>query len=124
MTLQHPKKNGAFVAEYQPITNPIIINDSLKITIEEAWIEHYWVYCDTPGGVFLVSDVYHFCINTKKEDLNGFEKDWSIGIDFDKNMRGSSEESLIGTLILCRVILYTILYRRENRFEREEISRY
>lgn len=68
----------------------------MKLTIKEAWVEHYWVYSDTPSGVFIVSDVYHFCINTKKEDLNGFEKDWSIGIDFDKNMRGSSEESLIG----------------------------
>ena len=37
-------KRKVFIAEYTTLPNPYIINDSLNITVREAWLEKRWAY--------------------------------------------------------------------------------
>lgn len=90
------KIRGVFIAEYRPPLNPIKINDTIKITVREAWIEHKWVYTKDRNGAHIINGKYQLCINTLEQDIAGVDFDWSIGIDFEKNMRSSGKNSLIG----------------------------
>lgn len=93
-TISDSKDKGIFICEYKPLTNPLKINDTIKLDIEEAWLESQWRY-SKENGIY-VSDDYQLCINIKPEKhIEDLGLSWSIGIDFVLNMRTSSETSLI-----------------------------
>jgi len=93
-TIADSKDKGIFICEYKPLTNPLKINDTIKLDIEEAWLESQWRYSKENG--MYVSDDYQLCINVKPEKhLEDLGFGWSIGIDFELNMRTSSKTSLI-----------------------------
>jgi hypothetical protein len=93
-TIADSKDKGIFICEYKPLTNPLKINDTIKLDIEEAWLESQWRYSKENG--MYVSDDYQLCINVKPEKhLEDLGFGWSIGIDFALNMRTSGETSLI-----------------------------
>ncbi len=88
------KEKGIFICEYIPMTNPLKINDTIKLEIDEAWLESQWQY--SPKYGMYVSDDYQLCISVKPEKhLEDLNLGWSIGIDFALNMRLSSNTSLI-----------------------------
>ena len=93
-TVADSKDKGIFICEYKSLTNPLKINDTIKLDIEEAWLESQWQYSKKNG--MHVSDDYQLCINVKPEKhLEDLNLGWSIGIDFALNMRLSSKTSLI-----------------------------
>src|ERR1700744_3162689 len=89
------KMRGVFVARYAGFPNPMKINDTLSIRVNEAWLESKWLHTEDKEGAFII-DGYQLCINTNEKDIQNVTFDWNIGIDFDKNMRTSSRNSLIG----------------------------
>lgn len=91
------KGRGVFVAEYTVVPNPYIINDSLRITVTEAWLERQWAYSKIPDKV-IEMDGFQLCINTKESDLKDISFNWVIGLSGDKYLRESSETSLISDL--------------------------
>ncbi len=100
-SISESKKYGVFISEYRPLKNPIKINDTLKITVHEAWLEKTWAYSndfDNPDFNDSLDTEWQFCITTEEEDIKGLNSDWSIGIEFDryKSMISSGHNSLIG----------------------------
>lgn len=91
------KKRGVFIKEYTTYTNPYKINDTLQITVIEAWLETSW-YHGTNNDETIITGKPHFqlCINSIEKDLVGTTFDWTIGIDVHKNLRTSSKSSLLG----------------------------
>lgn len=94
--IEESKKRHVFLAEYMPLSNPMKINDTLQITVKEAWLECQWFYDKKKYGANIIKDRYQLCINTNENDLKGVCFNWTIGINFDKNIRSSSKNSLVG----------------------------
>ncbi|MDP3146049.1 MAG: hypothetical protein Q8T03_13285 [Bacteroidota bacterium] len=88
------KDRGVFICEYMAPENPYHINDSIILTIKEAWIEKRWKYSKNNSSV--IWEGYQLCINTEPEKhLEDLGFGWSIGVDYERNMRTSSATSLI-----------------------------
>lgn len=93
--IKESKKRDIFVCEYSVTENPFKINDSLKITIKEAWLEKHWRYSE---NIYKSTsyDGYQLMINSTEKDLVGVCFDWSIGVDFDMYLRSCSKDGLMG----------------------------
>mgnify|MGYP003449199467 FL=1 len=91
------KRRGVFISEYFVNPNPYKINDTLKITIKEAWLEKQWTYGKHEDQTLLFQpENYQLCINTTEEDIKTMNSNWTIGLNGDKYMRMSSLNSLLG----------------------------
>jgi hypothetical protein len=96
--IEDSKNRGVFIAEYKTLTNPYKINDTLQLTINEAWIETKWIHTSDPKGASSLGDSYQLCINTIKHDLKNLTITWYIGISAERYLRLSSNNSLMGDL--------------------------
>lgn len=95
--IKESKKRNVFISEYTCSPNPYKINDTLQITIKEAWVEHRWFHSLKEEETLIDTDGdYQLCINTNEKDLIGVCFDWTVGVDFYKNLRLSSKNSLLG----------------------------
>lgn len=96
--IQESKRRGVFISEYTIQLNPYKINDSLDITIEEAWLEKQWAYGKHEDETKLYpTEEYQLCINSTEKDVKKYlYLDFTIGVESDKYMRSSSKESLVG----------------------------
>lgn len=93
--IKESKNRGVFICEYMPLNNPYRINDSISLTIEEAWVERNWKYSENNNET-VVMEEFQVCVNTYEKDIAGICFDWSIGINGDLYLRSSSKNSLIG----------------------------
>jgi hypothetical protein len=95
--MKDSKKRGVFIAEYKVYPNPYKINDTLQITVKEAWLEKRWMHGKNEEETLLFQpENYQLCINTVEEDVKNMYFDWTIGINGDKYIRSSNESSLVG----------------------------
>ena len=94
--IEESKDRGVFICEYTPLMNPYKINDTIILKIDEAWIEKKWKFPKNVNQTVVESE-YQLCINIAPEKhIENLGIEWSIGVDYDKNMRISSLTSLIG----------------------------
>jgi hypothetical protein len=93
-SIESSKSRGVFVQEYSVNPNPYKINDTLKITVKEAWIEKKWVYSRDPNEI-IMKDGFQLCVKSSENDLEGIDFTWTIGISGDKYVRASGKSSLI-----------------------------
>jgi hypothetical protein len=91
------KKRGVFVNEYTTVPNPNRINDSISLTVFEAWVEKKWYHSNKENEA-IVNSGYQLCVNTSERDIVGINVGWSIGIDDVKYMHPSGPNSLMGAL--------------------------
>lgn len=87
------KDKGVYVSEYRSITNPVVINDTLKVHVKNVWLEKQWKYDDDLKPK--VSEGYQMILKSDKEDLKGFTVYWTIGIDFNKYWRFCSANNIM-----------------------------
>lgn len=93
--ISEAKKRGIFISEYTAHPNPCKLNDSLQLTIKEAWIENKWAY--GKDNQTIIDEGYQLCINTTEADENKIDNAGGIfGVDFDHNLRLSGDDSFIG----------------------------
>lgn len=90
--IKESMKREIFMQEYIVSPNPFRINDSLSITVHEAWLEQQW-FRQRNGGAWATYN-FQLCINTEENDLMGLDFDWTIGVD-KSALRKSSKNSLI-----------------------------
>jgi hypothetical protein len=91
------KKRGVFISEYVVNPNPYKINDSLQITVKEAWLERRWRYGKNEDETLTFPpENYQLCINTVEEDIKNAASKWTIGLNGDKYIRTSGRNSLMG----------------------------
>ena len=83
--IKDSKKRNVFISEYIVNPNPYKINDTLQITVKEAWLEKQWIYGKKEIETLLFeSENYQLCINTIEEDIKGICSKWTIGLNGDK----------------------------------------
>jgi len=108
--IKDSKARDVFVQEYTVYPNPYRINDTLQITVNEAWVEHSWRYSTEGEGAKIEKDGYQLCINTNESDLKGISFDWTIGVNTNRYLHQSSCCSLMGDLkeVPNDTITYTV----------------
>ena len=88
---------GVYVKEYTVSPNPYKINDSLQITVKEAWLEHQWRHTNIEEGTSIEPGGYQLCVISTEKDLKGMMgSKWSIGITEKKYLHLTSRFSLGG----------------------------
>lgn len=97
-SIDESKKRGVFVQEYMSSSTPYRINDTLQVTVKEAWIERQWAHSQDLNQTIIV-DGYQLCIKSVEADLQGIDFKWTIGINGDKYIRRSSKSALISDFV-------------------------
>ncbi|HET6227970.1 MAG TPA: hypothetical protein VFF27_16925 [Bacteroidia bacterium] len=71
MNINESKRRHAFIAKYEVSPNPYKINDSIRITVKEAWLEKHWAYGKNENEtIFYPKEKYQLCINTMEKIFN------------------------------------------------------
>lgn len=96
--IDESKNRGVFVQEYMSSSTPYKINDTLQVTVKEAWIERQWAHSQDPNQTISV-DGYQLCIKSVEADLQGIDFKWTIGINGDKYIRRSGKSALISDFV-------------------------
>ena len=95
-TIKDSKEKGVFIKEYYPSVNPIIVNDTIKFEITEAWLEKVWMYTGRFNKPSVKSG-YQIRINTSDELPKRFDFAWSIGADYGGlYLRSCNKDCLVG----------------------------
>ncbi len=93
--ISEAKKRGVFIGEYTVSPNPYMLNDSLQLTIKQAWVEQHWGY--GANNSTIASAGYQLCINTTEADETAIETaDAHFGISADLYLRERSNASYLG----------------------------
>jgi hypothetical protein len=108
------KKNGSFIAEYITPSNPYKINDSLKVSIKEAWLEKDCFYDGKSNIVSIQPQGYKLLINGKENDLKGEGIYWRILTKDNRYFYGENGIPIIQDF--DSPLGDTLEYRVENNF--------
>jgi len=77
-----------FIQEYKSLQNPSIINDSLSVYVESAWLESVWRYAgkEAQDAEIEKDSSCQLIIISNDESLKGFNENWQIEkLDFSKD---------------------------------------
>jgi hypothetical protein len=96
INIAESKKRGVFISEYVANPNPYKINDTLQITVKEAWLEKRWKRSKSGETLLFPPEDYQLCIHSVEKDMKNICSKWTIGLYGDKYIRTSSRSSLIG----------------------------
>ncbi len=79
-SFQESIENNIFINEYKPITNPTIINDTLSILVQSAWLENRWRYAGKEAEIAEIIDdnSCQMKIITNSEGIKGYNTNWQI----------------------------------------------
>jgi len=92
--IEESLRRNVFICEYIPLKNPVIINDSIKIAVKSAWLEKQWMHIKDYNSTKTI-DGYQLIIMTEEKIKEGYDKIWTIGVDFEKNIRTCGLDCLI-----------------------------
>ncbi len=87
-------ENELFVADYEVVRNPYVINDSLSLDIKRAWLEKQWKYGEN-SSIIIIKNKYQLIVETNEGLTEEYSFDWTIGIDAKKYFRSASDNDLI-----------------------------
>ena len=88
---------GVFIQAYQPIRNPVFINDTIDFQVKEAWVEKSWDY----GKIENITDVqdgYQLCMNSSERSVTKYGELWTFENSFTESLRVTDIRSLMGDL--------------------------
>ncbi|MEP7220362.1 MAG: hypothetical protein ABI876_15670 [Bacteroidota bacterium] len=100
------KRRGVFVASYLPDTNPCQVNDSIRIMVKDAWLEHVWAYGEDLQDTYIftpyqASDaVFQLVVISRRSDLKDMTETWTIGNNAKDRFRfhNSLRNSMVASL--------------------------
>ena len=90
--IRDSKKRDIFIREYQGLTNPVIINDTLSIYITSAWLERQWRYSDDYTSY---EDGYQLIVETKEKIGKDYSFDWLIGTESKRHFGSCGENCIV-----------------------------
>jgi hypothetical protein len=93
-TIDDSKERNVFIDEYKPLTNLVIVNDSIKFRVERVWLENCWRFADNASKSNKIEG-YQMILQSNKNDLLEFTIKWTIGIDSKKYWRFCSANNII-----------------------------
>ena len=85
-SIEESKKREVYVCDYKSPKNPLIINDTLKIEVTEAWVEKKWAYDSNPNDAIILNG-YQLIVHTADKLDEDFTFSWRIGVDFNRYFR-------------------------------------
>lgn len=95
------RSKGVFIAKYESDNEVIKINDTITLTIKEAWVEKKWNYGSYGyGKISLNMDTafgggYQMVIDFKEKIPGHYGFNWCIGDGFERYLRSCSDYCLI-----------------------------
>jgi hypothetical protein len=92
--IKESKSKGVFLCEYIPETNPLVLNDSIRLDIKEAWIENTWTYASY-SKISTSPERCQLIILTNNTLAEGYADTWAIGVDFDRYIRPCGYDCLM-----------------------------
>ena len=92
--IKESKRREVFICEYEASPNPYVINDSLQIFVKTAWLEKRWQYPKNNYETIPI-DGFQLVIETNEENLKGYDKTWSIGLDAERYIRTCDKNCLM-----------------------------
>lgn len=96
--IKDSKNNGLIVRKIIESPKVFVFSDTLKLIVEEAWIEKLWTHeCYKKIKSFenFRGYKYQLCVNTTKESLVGYGEYWEVGNSKVETFRFSSDKSLV-----------------------------
>lgn len=93
-TIDDSKERKVFINEYKPLTNFIIVNDSIKFGVGKVWLENCWRYAHDASKSDKIEG-YQMILISNENDLSGFTIKWTIGIDSKKYWRFCSSNNIM-----------------------------
>ena len=120
-SIDESKTENVFVQEYTMISSPII-NDSIKLSVKEAWVENIWQYHNRTE-VLSIPGSYQLVIIFNEPLLDGYDNSWSIGNSFEQSLRPCSYDCIMtdidslssGDTLTWAVVTGRILKTSKNR---------
>ena len=92
--IEESKKRHVYINEYRCNLNPYIINDSLRINVERAWVEKHWAYGHHASET-IHRGGYQLIIKTVNTNLNNYNITWTIGLYGNHYIRGCGRDCLM-----------------------------
>ncbi len=108
--IEDSKKRRIFLGEFLSKENPIIINDSTRLTLKQIWIEQTWKHGSSSNST-ISQEGFQLCINSTEESLKKYDKDWTIENSFTNSLNPSSKISLVGNIDSLTAFSDTIKYK-------------
>lgn len=105
------KRKGVYVASYRPLSNPYPVNDTIAISVKEAWLEQMWRHTNSPATVQLDSG-YQLKIRSDKVSLYNYLETWVIGKSFAHHLDFSGDTALYGefsTIPVSDTLAYEVI---------------
>jgi hypothetical protein len=93
-SIKEARNRNVFISEYQPLRNPIVINDTLKLSVENCWVENHWIYPKNPNKT-TIRDGYQLIVILKNKIEDDYPFKWTIGTSFKRNFRSCGSHCLI-----------------------------
>lgn len=98
LSIKESKKRGVFIREYTVNPNPYLVNDSIKLTVKEAWLEHKWYYTSIYGKIKKYENGFQIKVRMNEGDCLGNSYTYSIGKDDSFCLDNSYGHSLVGLM--------------------------
>jgi len=92
--IKDSRRRGVYICEYIADPNPIKVNDTLVFDVKMAWLERRWKYLENYDDTSPM-DGYQLVILTENAIHKGFDKTWTIGIDFKRHIRPCGDKCLM-----------------------------
>jgi hypothetical protein len=93
-TIEDAKRRGVFVKPYQVPENPYIINDSIVLNVNEAWLEKQWRYGKKVKDASPING-FQMVVTVKGNGFEEYATEWYIGVDHSLNFYPGLRKSII-----------------------------
>jgi len=77
-SIKESKERGVFIKEYKPKSTPIIINDTLRIEIREAWLEYGFWYTIFKNQNIINKNTAQMRVTVNPKGMKYYNKTWRI----------------------------------------------
>jgi hypothetical protein len=119
-SIEESKERNVFIAEYKPVSNPVIINDTLKLDIIACWLEKQW--SQISYNDFMEIDGYQLTLEVaEKKQLKRYSYDWVIGTHYKGLFRPCSRTAIMTDFdsLPNNVLNYDVFIGEDNILERD-----
>jgi len=115
------KKRKVFLYEYKLSSNIFEFNDTIKVHIENAWLEKNWRF-DYPYDNTLIGDGYQIILVLKKGNWKrNYKKNWYLGTDYSFNFTPIGDGKLISNVFKVEPLNYLkIKIQKEDKLSNNQ----
>lgn len=119
--IKESKKRDVFIGEYEMAQNPYYINDSIKIDVDEMWLEKSWAYGSSYNKTIEFGDDYQLILSVKGEEtFKNYTINWYIGINGSRYFRSAGRKIIVCDFELFPQDTISIPVQRRQRLGKNQ----